>query len=368
MVEITIRGLTKEYGNAVAAKEVDYEIREGEFFVLLGPSGCGKTTLLLAIAGLIKVDAGEILLGDRLLTSPERDIHVEPQERNVSMVFQDYALYPHMTVFKNIAFPLIARGVDKHEVERRVKATAEFLDISQLLERKPGQLSGGQKQRVALGRAIVREPDVFLMDEPLANLDAKLRVYMRAELKKLQQKLGVTTVYVTHDQLEAMTMGDRIAVLKDGALQQIGTPKEVYNRPVNMFVAGFIGSPPMNLLEGTLVERNGNVVTDFGPFTYELANGKEVMKKAQTTKVVLGIRPEHIRITRNGEKNAFRAEVEVVELVGKELEVYLKAGERQVVVIASPTLDPKVGGEVWLLPDEERVQVFDGETEKRIAP
>ncbi|MFQ5871323.1 MAG: ABC transporter ATP-binding protein [Candidatus Geothermarchaeales archaeon] len=368
MAEINIKRLTKKYGKTVAARDLDYQIEEGEFFVLLGPSGCGKTTVLLAIAGLIKVDSGEIWLGQKLMTSPERNIHVEPQERNVSMVFQDYALYPHMTVFKNIAFPLIARGVEKHEVERKVKETAKFLDISQLLDRKPGQLSGGQKQRVALGRAIVREPDVFLMDEPLANLDAKLRVYMRAELKKLQQKLGVTTVYVTHDQLEAMTMGNRIAILRDGTLQQVGTPNEVYNRPKNTFVAGFIGSPPMNLLEGTIVERNGDVVIDFGTFTYELSDGEEVMRRVETPRVVLGIRPEHIMITKNSKKNAFRAKVEVVELVGKELEVHLTTDEKSLVVIASPTLDPKVGEEVWLLPDENKIQIFDGKTERRIAP
>ncbi len=367
MAEISIKGLVKKYGDTIAARDVDYRIGEGEFFVLLGPSGCGKTTLLLAIAGLIKVDAGEIWIGNRLLSSPKRNIHIEPQERNVSMVFQDYALYPHMTVFKNIAFPLTARGVAKQEIERRVKEVAEFLDISLLLDRKPGQLSGGQKQRVALGRAIVREPDVFLMDEPLANLDAKLRVYMRAELKKLQQKLGVTTVYVTHDQLEAMTMGSRIAILQDGALQQVGTPKEVYDRPSNLFVAGFIGSPPMNFLEGTLVERDGNVLIDFGTFTYELPNGKEVMRRAETPRVILGIRPEHIRITRGGKKNAFKATVEVVELVGKELEVHLTAGETPLVVIADPTLDAEVGGAVWLLPDGERIQIFDGENEERIA-
>ncbi len=368
MVEISIRGLTKRYGKTIAAKDVDYEIAEGEFFVLLGPSGCGKTTVLLAIAGLIKVDTGEIWLGENLMTSPERNIHVEPQERNVSMVFQDYALYPHMTVFKNIAFPLIARGVDKQEIEKRVKETAEFLDISHLLDRKPGQLSGGQKQRVALGRAIVREPDVFLMDEPLANLDAKLRVYMRAELKKMQQKLGVTTIYVTHDQLEAMTMGSRIAILKDGVLQQVGTPDEVYNRPKNTFVAGFIGSPPMNLLEGTIGERNGTVVIDFGTFTYEPLDGEEVMRRVETPRVVMGIRPEHVMIAESGKKNAFRARVEVVELVGKELEVHLTTGEISLVAIASPALEPQVGGEVWLLPDEDRILIFDGKTEERIAP
>lgn len=303
-----------------------------------------------------------------MLTSPERDIHVEPQDRNVSMVFQDYALYPHMTVFQNIAFPLVARGVSKHEIADKVSETARFLEIDQLLDKKPGQLSGGQKQRVALGRAIVREPDVFLMDEPLANLDAKLRVYMRAELKKLQQKLGVTTVYVTHDQLEAMTMGDRIAILNEGTLQQVGTPKEVYSRPKNMFVAGFVGSPPMNFLEGTLVERDGNVAIEFGSFSYDLPNGDEVMRRVQAPRVVLGIRPEHIAIRKNKSRNAFKAKVEVVELVGKELEVYLAAEGRTLVAIASPTLDSKVGEEVWVVLDEDSIQIFDAETEERIAP
>ncbi|MFQ5910219.1 MAG: ABC transporter ATP-binding protein [Thermoplasmata archaeon] len=368
MVEVKIRGLTVRYGKTTAVRGLDLEIGQAEFFVLLGPSGCGKTTVLLAIAGLVKADAGGIWLGEGLMTSPEHNLHIEPQERNVSMVFQDYALYPHMTVSKNIAFPLIVRGTERGGIDKRVQEIAEFLEISQLLDRKPGQLSGGQKQRVALGRAIVREPDVFLMDEPLANLDAKLRVYMRAELRKLQRKLGVTTIYVTHDQLEAMTMGDRIAILKDGILQQVGTPEEVYNLPKNMFVAGFVGSPPMNFLEGALARRNGNVVIDFGSFIYEPYNGEEAMRKAKTPRVVLGIRPEHITIAKGRSKNAFSAKIDVIELVGKELEVYVTTEARPLVAIASPALDSEVGDEVWLVPDDDRVQIFDAETEERISP
>jgi ABC-type sugar transport system ATPase subunit len=270
LVKVIIKDLTKNYGEVQAVKNLDLTIDDKEFFILLGPSGCGKTTALLCIAGLLKPDRGEIWFDGELVTSPQRDVYLPPQQRQVAMVFQDYALYPHMTVFKNIAFPLEVGQRGSSEIRERVKATAELLSISQLLDRKPKQLSGGQRQRVALGRAIVREPRIFLMDEPLANLDAQLRVHMRVELKKLHQKLGTTTVYVTHDQVEAMSLGDRVAVLNDGLLQQVGAPGELYDAPNNAFVASFIGSPPMNMLNGKLVEKEGSLTVELVRKTFNV--------------------------------------------------------------------------------------------------
>jgi multiple sugar transport system ATP-binding protein len=350
----------------VGVENLDLEIRDGEFFILLGPSGCGKSTTLLCVAGLLRPDSGEIWFGNKLVTSVERDVFVTPQKRRVAMVFQDYALYPHMTVFGNIAFPLQVSGKSKTEVETMVKAAAGSLGISHLLDRKPKQLSGGQRQRVALGRAMVREPEVFLMDEPLANLDAKLRVHMRAELKRLHQKLGTTTLYVTHDQVEAMSMGDRIAIQKDGILQQVGKPEEVYDSPRNLFVGGFIGSPAMNMLEGTLVRKNGNIGIDLGVTTFELPNEvNEALKEAKRSEVVLGIRPEHTTIA-EPRKNAIEAKVSFVELIGRELQVHLTAGEEALIAIAEPTERLEVGQRVWLTFDESKIHVFDKKTEEAL--
>jgi multiple sugar transport system ATP-binding protein len=351
----------------VGVENLNLEIKDREFFILLGPSGCGKSTTLLCLAGLLKPDSGEIWLGDKLATSVERDVYVPPQNRGIAMVFQDYALYPHMTVFENIAFPLKVGGKSKTEVETRVKATTEPLGISHLLDRKPKQLSGGQRQRVALGRAMVREPEVFLMDEPLANLDAKLRVHMRAELKKLHQRLGTTTVYVTHDQVEAMSMGDRIAIQKDGILQQVGRPEEVYDSPKNMFVGGFIGSPAMNMLEGTLVKKDGNIEIDLGISTFELpSRAKKALKEPKRSEVVLGIRPEHTTIAKH-QKNAIEAKVSFVELIGRELHVHLTAGEESLVAIAEPTERLEVGQQVWLAFDERKSHIFDKKTEEALV-
>jgi len=363
---VTIKNLTKRYETGVGVEGLNLEIRDGEFFILLGPSGCGKSTTLLCVAGLLRPDSGEIWLGDKLVTSVERDIYVTPQKRGVAMVFQDYALYPHMTAFGNIAFPLQVSGKSKPEVETRVRKAAESLGISQLLDRKPKQLSGGQRQRVALGRAIVREPEVFLMDEPLANLDAKLRVHMRAELKNLHQKLGTTTLYVTHDQVEAMSVGDRIGIQKDGILQQVGTPEDVYDRPRNMFVGGFIGSPAMNMLEGNLAKKDGNFEVDLGISTFELPdNAKDAAKKAERSEVVLGIRPEHTAIAKR-QKNAIEATVSFVELIGRELHVHLTAREDSLVAIAEPTERLEVGQRVWLAFDERKIHLFDKETEEAL--
>src|SRR5437016_2121365 len=256
MAGVTLRNLTKTFKSVVAVDNVSLEIKDKEFLVLVGPSGCGKTTALRMVAGLEEATSGEILIGDRLVND------VSPKDRNIAMVFQNYALYPHMTVYKNMAFSLKLRRTPKGEIERRVKAAADILGIGDLLDRKPKQLSGGQRQRVAVGRAIVRQPEVFLFDEPLSNLDAKLRVNMRAELIKLHERLDATMIYVTHDQVEAMTMGDRIVVMRNGFIQQVGPPMEVYNQPQNQFVAGFIGSPPMNFLDARLVTDNGGVAVD----------------------------------------------------------------------------------------------------------
>lgn len=366
MVSVTIRNLTKKYVGAVGVENLSLEIKDREFFILLGPSGCGKSTTLLCLAGLLKPDSGEIWLGDKLVTSAERKVLVPPQNRGVAMVFQDYALYPHMTVFENIAFPLEVGGKSKSQIETKVKATAELLGISHLLNRKPKQLSGGQRQRVALGRAMVREPQLFLMDEPLANLDAKLRVHMRAELKKLHEKLGSTTMYVTHDQVEAMSLGDRIAIQKDGILQQVGRPEDVYDSPRNMFVGGFVGSPVMNMLEGMLLSENDNIQLQLGTSTLELPNrAKEVLKDTKTSNVVLGIRPEDTAISKD-QKNAIEATINFVELVGRELHVHLTAGEAPITTIAKPSERLEAGQQVWLTLDEDKMHIFDKETEEAL--
>ncbi|WP_297487983.1 ABC transporter ATP-binding protein, partial [Thermococcus sp.] len=292
MAEVQLINVWKVFGGFTAVKDMNLHVKDREFMILLGPSGCGKTTTLRMIAGLEEPTKGRIYIGDRLVADPEKDVFVPPRDRDVAMVFQSYALYPHMSVYDNIAFPLKLRKVPKSEVDKRVREVAEMLGLSELLNRKPRELSGGQRQRVALGRAIVRKPRVFLMDEPLSNLDAKLRVRMRAELKRLQRQLGVTTVYVTHDQVEAMTMGDRIAVINAGQLQQVGSPEEVYHKPANTFVAGFIGSPPMNFLEGTLTE-DGFV--DFGEFRLKLLPDQfEVLREENLIDktITFGIRPE----------------------------------------------------------------------------
>lgn len=364
MVQVIIKNLTKKFGETVAINNLNLEIKDKEFFILLGPSGCGKSTTLLCIAGLLKPDKGEIWIGDKLVTFPERNLNVPPQDREVAMVFQDYALYPHMTVFQNIAFPLEVRKKSKSEIENRVKAIAELLGISNLLDRKPSQLSGGQRQRVALARAIVREPKIFLMDEPLSNLDAKLRVHMRVELKKLHQKLGTTTVYVTHDQVEAMSLGDRVAVLKDGSLQQVGAPRELYDFPKNTFVAGFIGSPAMNMLEGDIVEKEKTFIIDLGVSSFELPvwMGEKIMKEAKGSHVILGFRPEHITLTEQYQKNAIEAKIDMLELVGSELYVHLTVGGNPIVATTKPSEVLKTYEKVWIMLDEEKIHIFDGKT------
>jgi multiple sugar transport system ATP-binding protein len=370
MVSITIKNLTKKYGSTIANKDVSLQVKDKEFFVFLGPSGCGKTTTLFAIAGLIKIDAGEIWIGDELVTSAEKGVHKPPQQRGIAMVFQDYAIYPHMNVFDNIAFPLKISNINKQEIEQRVKKTAELLGIAQLLDRKPRQLSGGQRQRVALGRAMVRKPKVFLMDEPLANLDAKLRVQMRTELKKLQLELGVTTIYVTHDQVEAMTMADRIMVQKEGVIEQIGTPDELYNHPSNLFVAGFIGSPEMNFVDCTLVKEKKELRLDAKEFEVTLpAKISSKLESYVDTEIVMGIRPEEIYESKSSKgttlDNVIRMTIDLIEPVGPYLLLHLKAG-RIPLAATVKDINAKAGQEVIMEIDADKIHLFDKETTKAI--
>ena len=366
MAKVVIKDLMKKYGKTVALMNVSLEIMDGEFFILLGPSGCGKTTTLLCIAGLIKPNEGEVRLGETLLSSSESGVFTRPQNRDAAMVFQDYAIYPHMTVFNNIAFPLKIRRMDKSKIESKVRDVSQRLGISKLLDRKPKQLSGGQRQRVALARAMVRDPKIFLMDEPLSNLDAKLRCYARAELKKLHEDIGTTIVYVTHDQMEAMSMGDRIAILNDGVLEQVGTPEEIYENPKNLFVAGFIGNPPINIIEGTLIERNGKIIVEFGFSSYQLSNGIEIMEKTKTPEIMLGIRPENITITKESKDYAIQAEVDVVEPLGRENIFHLKVNGKPLIAVSITNRDLNVGEKVWISFDTNRIHIFDKISQKKI--
>lgn len=358
MARILIKNLTKRFGKVVAVNDLSLEVKDGEFLVLLGPSGCGKTTILRCIAGLEKQDEGEIYVGDTLIND------LPPKERDVAMVFQSYALYPHMTAYDNIAFPLKVMGVAKVEIDERIKKVAELLRISHLLDRKPKQLSGGEAQRVALGRALIREPKAFLMDEPLSNLDAKLRIYMRAELKKLQKDLEITTIYVTHDQVEAMTMADRVALLNQGKLQQVGLPEELYHRPNNLFTAGFIGSPPMNFIECKITRANDKIFLDADVFKLPLENQlAEVLKERYTNKsVVLGVRPEDILLDKGEKKGFIQSEVFALEPLGNEVIVNLKLGETIFKAKENAEFRAKVGDKLWFAFKKEKLYVFDKET------
>ena len=315
----------------VAVQEFNLEIADKEFIVLVGPSGCGKSTTLRMVAGLEEISEGELYIDDRLVND------VEPKDRDIAMVFQSYALYPHMSVYENMAFPLKLRKMSKDEIDKRVRAAAETLDITQYLERKPKALSGGQRQRVAIGRAIVREPKVLLMDEPLSNLDAKLRNQMRAEIIKLRQQIDTTFIYVTHDQTEAMTLGDRIVIMKDGFIQQIGTPQEVYDHPANLFVAGFIGMPQMNFFDAKLSLENGKYFVNFDAMKVELSEEKQANLRAkgvESQDIILGVRPNHVRISETGE-NSNKATVDVSEMMGSEIHLHANANGKDVVIIVS---------------------------------
>jgi multiple sugar transport system ATP-binding protein len=369
MVSVTIKNLTKTYGNTIAIENLNFQLKDGEFFTLLGPSGCGKTTTLYSVAGLLEPDEGEIKLGNKIATSTKEHIHAPPQNREISMVFQDYALYPHMTVSKILAFPLENKGINKKEIEKRVKKTAELLDIGNLLNRKPSQLSGGQKQRVALGRAIIRNPKVFLFDEPLSNLDAKLRIRMRAELKKLQKKLGVTTIYVTHDQIEAMTMSDRIMLLKDGKSVQVGTPDDLFSRPKNLFVAGFIGAPPMNFIDCT-IRKNRKLWFDAREFKIPVLS--KIMPKLEEyidKEVVIGIRPQNLSEKKSSKEEqseySIRGNVDVIEPMGTNFLLHVSSGDHSLIIETRET-ESSLGEETIIEMDPEKMHVFDKETKKAI--
>src|SRR5208282_2642512 len=333
MAQVSIRKVAKMFeGNVQAVKGIDLEIDDQEFVVLVGPSGCGKSTTLRMVAGLEEISSGNIFIDGKRIND------VPPKDRDIAMVFQNYALYPHMTVYKNMAFGLKLRKYPRAEIEKRVKDAADILGIEQLLDRKPKALSGGQRQRVAVGRAIVRKPKVFLFDEPLSNLDAKLRVQMRAELSALHHRLQATMIYVTHDQIEAMTMGDRIVVLKDGLIQQIGTPLGLYNTPVNRFVAGFIGSPPMNFLKVGLKMEGGKLFADEGTFRLELTPQQtETLRNYAGKDAILGVRPEDLLYTEAPERtNNIPTKVEVIEPLGSEIHLWVSTKNNQLVAKVAP--------------------------------
>jgi len=362
MVQVVLENLTKYFGKVLAVDNVSLKVEDKEFLTLLGPSGCGKTTTLRLVGGLEVPTSGNIYIGDRLVND------VDPKDRNVAMVFQTYALYPHMTVFDNIAFPLKLRKVPKDEVKERVKRVAELLQIGELLDRKPKELSGGQRQRTALGRAIIREPSVFLMDEPLSNLDAKLRVYMRAELVALQKKLETTLIYVTHDQLEAMTMSDRIVAMNDGKVQQIGDPNEVYRSPSNTWVAGFFGSPPMNFLDGTLIDVKGKPVVDFGFYKFGPNDLTEAAKKGATgPEVILGVRPEDISLSRERSPDSFEASIYVVEPVGDSTIIDLTVDGQILKATVRGMYRAKIGEKLYLTPSAKESHIFDKKITNLIA-
>ena len=351
----------------VAVQEFSLDIKDKEFIVLVGPSGCGKSTTLRMIAGLEEISGGEMYIGDRLIND------VPPKDRDIAMVFQNYALYPHMTVYKNMAFGLELRKMPKDEIDKRVREAAKILEIEHLLDRKPKALSGGQRQRVALGRAMVRNPAVFLLDEPLSNLDAKLRTSMRTEIIKLHKKLATTFIYVTHDQTEAMTMGDRIVVMKDGMIQQVDTPQNLYDYPCNIFVAGFIGSPQMNFLDGTLKKAGDQFIVDLAGTEVPLpkektADGKLDAYVGKTLKV--GIRPEDIKddeeFLEKHPNSHLSAEVEVSELMGAEIYLYLTYQGQNLMARVAPTSKSRRGDKITVAMDTHKIHLFDPETEKTL--
>ena len=365
MASVTYEHVTKRYGDVMAVNDLNISVQDREFLVFVGPSGCGKTTSLRMLAGLEEISDGNIYIGDRVVND------VPPKDRDIAMVFQSYALYPHMSVYDNMAFGLKLRRVPKNEIDQRVKEAARRLGIEALLDRKPKQLSGGQRQRVAVGRAIVRNPAVFLMDEPLSNLDAKLRVQARAEISKLHMQLGTTFIYVTHDQVEAMTMGTRIAVMKDGVLQQIDTPQNLYDRPDNIFVAGFIGSPSMNFFDATLTGDDNGLFVDAGAFRLKLPDEKAAQFKSLRGKsVIFGIRPEDVHdpdFVPPGIHTAIvPSKVEVTELMGHEVIVYLSAKDKPFLARVDPRSKARVGNNLDVALNLDNIHIFDKQTEKAV--
>ena len=362
MAGLKLIDVSKKYGQTTAVKNFNLEIKDKEFLVLVGPSGCGKSTMLLIIAGLLEATEGQIFIGDRQVDD------VPAKDRNISMVFQNYALYPHMDVYGNMAFGLRVRKFPKEEIDRRVKETAAMLGLENYLDRRPSKLSGGERQRVALGRAIVRDPQVFLMDEPLSNLDAKLRVQMRAEIIKLHQRLQTTIIYVTHDQTEAMTMADRIVILKDGIIQQVGKPKDVYENPTNLFVAGFIGSPSMNFFEGEFLQEGENVYFLAGNSKFKI-DCQKLPQNYNNRKVIFGIRPEHIHLedqSKSGSENVFEAYVDIAEFTSAETYLYCNLNDNTFTTKTSSDLLIESGeGKVFTF-NMKRAYFFDYESGERI--
>ena len=379
MASLSLRNVYKRYpGGVTAVSDFNLEIKDKEFIILVGPSGCGKSTTLRMVAGLEEISDGEVYIGDRLVND------VAPKDRDIAMVFQNYALYPHMTVFDNMAFGLKLRKTPKDEIKRRVEEAARILDIEHLLERKPKALSGGQRQRVALGRAIVREPKVFLLDEPLSNLDAKLRAQMRTEISKLHQRLGTTFIYVTHDQTEAMTMGTRIVVMKSGLVQQVDTPQNLYLYPCNLFVAGFIGSPQMNFIESKLIKNGDDYYVEFGSEDTKTRAGVKYQVKLPADKnkndclaayvdkeVIMGIRPEHVHneedlIAANPD-GIVEADVEVTELMGAETYLYMNCEGQSINARVAPTNTARPGDKIKIALDTSKIHLFDKDTELTIC-
>ncbi len=370
MASLSLKNITKQYPNGViAVKDFNLEIADREFIIFVGPSGCGKSTTLRMIAGLEEISQGELWIGEKLVND------VEPKDRDIAMVFQNYALYPHMSVYDNMAFGLKLRKVPKDQIDKYVHEAAKILDIEHLLDRKPKALSGGQRQRVAMGRAIVRNPKVFLMDEPLSNLDAKLRVQMRVEISKLHQRLQTTIIYVTHDQTEAMTLGTRIVVMKDGLIQQVDTPQNLYDRPINLFVAGFMGSPQMNFIDATIVKKGNDVYATFGSNTVKLpeAKAKKLVEGGYEGKtVVIGIRPEDIHdeeiFINNTPESVIEATVRVYELLGAEVNLYFTVDETlEITARVNPRTTARPDDTLKIAFDMSKLHVFDKETEKVIV-
>ena len=367
MANVRLNNVVKRFNEVVAVNKVNLDIQDEEFIVLVGPSGCGKTTTLRMVAGLEEIDDGEIYIGDTLVND------VPPKDRDIAMVFQNYALYPHMDVYNNMAFGLKLRKFPKSEIDQRVKEAADLLGIPELLKRKPKQLSGGQRQRVAVGRAIVRHPKVFLFDEPLSNLDAKLRVQMRAELSKLHNRLKTTMIYVTHDQVEAMTMGDRIVVMRDGLVQQVGSPIELYNTPNNKFVGGFIGTPSMNFLDVVMKKEGDDMVLDGQSFKITIpAEHKEKTAPYADQEVTFGVRPQDIydlqfaRELEHGHENLIESTVDVVEPLGSEQIVYLSCGHHTIVAVIDMQSTLDVGDTIKAAVDTSKIHVFRNDTEEAI--
>ena len=368
MASISLKNIQKIYpGDVKVIDNLNLEIKDKEFIILVGPSGCGKSTTLRMIAGLEEVSGGELCIGDRCVNN------VPPKDRDIAMVFQNYALYPHMTVYKNMAFALKLRKTDKSVIDQKVHEAAKILDIEHLLNRKPKALSGGQRQRVALGRAMVRDPSVFLLDEPLSNLDAKLRTQMRTEITKLHKRLQTTFVYVTHDQTEAMTMGDRIVVMKEGEIQQVDTPQNLYDMPCNMFVAGFIGSPQMNFIDAVIHEANGGYAVSFGEYTIPLQAGKtqntDIASYVGKT-VALGIRPEDLHtepaFLDASPESVIRFHVDIAELMGAEVYLYGESAGSALTVRAPSRIKASSGDTISLALDGNKIHLFDKETERAI--